>query len=308
MTIARTAGIAVGALLLVLTACRRAPEPDREIAETPPPPADSQLTFDPSRLRAGNRIGTLTVDTAAVAWSEVLSTWTGTVRFGGEIPLRGRLQLHFDYPGIEAACFEADSSSALRLPRWPDDERRPWFCFENDSVARRVLGSTDTSRFRRITVDRFTTVRAFTDAVNSARLLEADACFRSGGGILTRLGLTSDTAAADAWLRFDRGLAGDSGMARITEANGATLAVAWARGAREALELRGADDFLQFEALLAHRGDSLSGEARLSSDAQLERDDTGAPVPAAARWRLEAVAAACDSAPSPATGRRPSPR
>jgi hypothetical protein len=255
-----------------------------------------QLTFDPATIRNGQQVGPLVVEAADVARSEALSTWTGTVRFRGEIPLRGRVIRHFDFPEVQTICFEADSAAARTLPRWPDDDRRPWFCFENDSAAHRVLGAADSSRPVDIVIDRFTTVRAFTDAVNSARLVEADACFRSRGPIIARLAAT-DTSAADAWLRFEHGLAGDSGLARLVEPNGASLGVRWRR-ARTALELRGFDDFVSFEALLARRGDSLSGEARLSSDAQLERDSGGRLVPAARTWMLEAAAAACDSAPA----------
>lgn len=257
--------------------------------------AGTQLTFDPSGIRSGQRIGTLAVDSAEVAWSESLSTWTGTVRFSGEIPLRGRAIRHFDYPEVQSICFEADSAFARMLPRWPGDDRRPWFCFENDSTAWRILGTVDSTKPVDIVIDRFTTVRAFTDAVNSARILEADACYLSRGPILARL--SADSAGAGAWLRFAHGLMGDSGIARIVEPNGAALAVRW-RSARNAIELRGFDDLVRIEALLARRGDSLSGEARLASDAQLERNARGELVPAARQWLLVAIRSPCDSAAS----------
>lgn len=289
---ARVAGAA--ALLLVAAGCIREPE----MKSSPPATgmagaaAGAQLTFDPSAIGSGQQVGTLAVDTADVAWSEAMSTWTGTVRFRGEIPLRGRRISHFDFPEVASTCFEVDSASALTLPRWPDDERRPWFCFENDSTARRILGAVDSTKVVDIVVDRFTTVRAFTDAVNTARILEADACYRSRGPILARFG--ADSTGPDAWLRFAHGLMGDSGIARLVESNGAALAVRWRR-ARSALELRGFDDLVQFEALLAQRGDSLSGEARLSSDAQLERKPDGALAPATRQWLLVAYPAPCDS-------------
>lgn len=256
----------------------------------------AQVTFDPSAIRPGQQVGSLVVDTADVAWSEAMSTWTGRVRFRGEIPLRGRRISHFDFPEVASTCFEADSASALTLPRWPDDERRSWFCFENDSIARRILAGADSSEPVDIVVDRFTTIRAFTDAVNTARILEADACYRSRGPILARFG--ADSTGPDAWLRFAHGLLGDSGIARLVEPNGAALAVRWRR-ARSALELRGFDDLVRFEALLAQRGDSLSGEARLFSDAQLERDRDGTLVPATRQWLLVAFPAPCDSSATP---------
>ena len=292
--------------LVIVTACAGdggadAAQRDAAIAATL---AGAQVTFDPASIREGQRVGTLVVDTADVAWSEALSTWTGSVRFRGEIPLRGRPIRHFDFPEVQSTCFEVDSSAALALPRWPDDDRRPWFCFENDTTARRILGAADSSKPVDILVDRFTTVRAFTDAVNSARILEADACYRSRGPILARLG--ADSAGPDAWVRFAHGLTGDSGIARLVEPNGAALAVRWRR-ARNAVELRGFDDLVHFEALLARRGDSLSGEARLSSDAQLERNPEGALVPAARQWLLVAYPAPCDSSATAWTPRSAAP-
>ncbi len=287
----RTVG---AALLLAVTGCIREPEmksspPEGGVAGAA---ASAQLTFDPASIRRGQQVGALAVDSADVAWSEAMSTWTGRVRFRGELPLRGRRISHFDFPEVASTCFEADSASALTLPRWPGDDRRPWFCFENDSTARRILATADSSEPVDIVVDRFTTVRAFTDAVNTARILEADACYRSRGPILARFG--ADSAGPDAWLRFAHGLMGDSGIARLVESNGAALAVRWRR-ARSALELRGFDDLVRFEALLAQRGDSLSGEARLFSDAQLERDRNGQLVPASRQWLLVAYPAPCDS-------------
>jgi hypothetical protein len=286
--------VAVAALLVAVAGCIREPEMKSSPADggIAGATAAAQITFDPSAIRPGQQVGSLAVDTADVAWSEAMSTWVGTVRFRGEIPLRGRRIPHFDFPEVASTCFEADSASALTLPRWPDDDRRPWFCFENDSTAHRLLGAVDSSKPVDIVVDRFTTVRAFTDAVNTARILEADACYRSRGPILARFG--ADSTGPDAWLRFAHGLMGDSGIARLVESNGAALAVRWRR-ARSALELRGFDDLVRFEALLAQRGDSLSGEARLFSDAQLERDRDGALVPATRQWLLVAYAAPCDS-------------
>ena len=108
-----------------------------------------------------------------------------------------------------------------------------------------------------------------------------------------------DSTPGAGWLRFHRGLIGDSGLVRLVERNGATVSAAWARRARGALELRGADDFMRFEALLARRGDSLVGEARLHTDAQLERDSGGRLLPSERKWLLAAGAAPCDSAPRP---------
>ena len=125
-------------------------------------------------------MGAFRVDSVAAVWSEVVGEWTGSVTFVGSVWLSGSTIRHFDHPEVDAACFEADPVSARLLPRWPRDERRPWFCFENDSVARRLLRAPDTVGPAEVLIDRFTSVRAFTDAVNTARLVDARRSDASG--------------------------------------------------------------------------------------------------------------------------------
>lgn len=163
-----------GALLLA-AACtpgdgKRDAEPASTKPSGPPPP----LVFDPANLRPGAMVGELRVDSTDVVWGEGVGEWVGSVRFAGEIRLSGTVVPHLVYPDQPVICFEADSASGRRLPRWPGDERRPWFCFDDADGARRMLGAPDSTRSRTIVVDRFTTVRAFTDAVNSARLVAAE--------------------------------------------------------------------------------------------------------------------------------------
>ena len=96
----------------------------------------------------------------------------------GQVELTGR---HFPHPDSDlrgsTTCFEADSVSAARLPRWAADERRPWFCFENRPEAERAIGEKDADVLLTIVIDRFTIHRNLSDAVNSAsfvRLVRAD--------------------------------------------------------------------------------------------------------------------------------------
>lgn len=279
------------ALLIFCVACERTPAPERASPDSARAVAAAdQLTFDPARVRAGDGVGSLIVDTVDARWSEALETWVGTIRFRGEIPLRGHLIRHFD-PEVRTLCFEADSASARRLPRWPGDERRPWFCFENDSAV-----SADIGELRSIVVDRFTSVRAFTDAVNTARFLDRSLCFRSAGPILGRLAPGAEGARTTARLRFDGGLALDSGLVEVREEGGASLLATWRRRNDGGLDILGADDFVRLEARVVPRGDSLVGNARLSSDAQLERDSTGRLAASAREWRLAARAIPCEPA------------
>lgn len=130
------------------------------------------IRFDPSTLRPGSRVGTLVLDSIDARQAAADSTWTGIARFSGEIELRGWTLRHPDPDLYQVlTCFEADSASAARLPRWRSDERRAWFCFENRSDAARALGPPSEGARATIAVDRFTIHRGLSDQVNSARLL-----------------------------------------------------------------------------------------------------------------------------------------
>lgn len=126
------------------------------------------IRFDASALRAGMRVGELTVESLTVRRA-IDSSWVGTARFSGELTLSGRFVSHPD-SDIRALCFEADSASAARMPRWGGDSRRPWLCFEK-------AGTKPTPPVppfdvqATVVIDRFTIHRGLSDEVNSARLL-----------------------------------------------------------------------------------------------------------------------------------------
>jgi hypothetical protein len=115
-------------------------------------------------------VGELVVDSVTARVTPADSTYVGVARFRGEIELRGRTMRHFE-PDIQAICFEADSLSAARLPRWQGDERRAWLCFSNDAEARRALGPPSDGVAATVVIDSFTIHRGLSDQVNSARLV-----------------------------------------------------------------------------------------------------------------------------------------
>ena len=129
------------------------------------------IRFDPGSIRNGALVGQLRLDSIvkdrAVAAD---STWVGVARFSGELTLSGRVIPHFD-SDVHAVCFEADTSSGAKMPRWQGDERRPWFCFENESRAEKLLGKPGVEFPATIIVDAFTIHRGLSDQVNSARLV-----------------------------------------------------------------------------------------------------------------------------------------
>ena len=170
------------ASLLVLTAsaiaaCDR-PLEDSEIAPAADSAADSllagerdmPLAFDPDSLGDGDTLGTMVVARRELRVDHE-GRWVGTVHFAGEATLSGRYHPHFDYPEVRSTCFEVDDSSAVRLPRFAFDERRVWFCFENQEDVARSLGPPGSSGDATIVIDRYSTIRSFTDAVDGARLV-----------------------------------------------------------------------------------------------------------------------------------------
>lgn len=129
--------------------------------------ADVGVVFSPDSVAVDDTVGWLVVDRVAVTRAYDSSA-VGSVKFGGELELKGRLIPHFD-SDLEAKCFEADSASAARMPRWQGDMRRPWFCFSNQEdprVVKAVVPSDAT-----IVIDRYTIRFTMSDAVNEARLL-----------------------------------------------------------------------------------------------------------------------------------------
>jgi hypothetical protein len=130
------------------------------------------IRFDPSTLRKGTSVGALVLDSIVVHQAVVESTHVGTARFRGEIQLRGWTMRHPDPDAYRVfTCFEADSSSAARLPRWSGDERRAWFCFSNRTEAAQALGPPSEGVPATIVVDQFTIHRGLSDEVNSARFV-----------------------------------------------------------------------------------------------------------------------------------------
>ena len=128
------------------------------------------VRFDPIRIRPGDSVAGFVVDSVARRRAYD-STLLGDVRFRGEVALTGRTMRHPDHPDFLAVCFEADSASGERLPRWQGDERRAWFCFEDRERAERLLAPPGVEREASVVVDRFTIHMGMSDEVNGARLV-----------------------------------------------------------------------------------------------------------------------------------------
>ena len=159
---------------LVQAACDSTPNPEGVAAidvlpQVAPRPG---IRFNPATLRKGARVGALVLDSISVRQAVVDSTHVGVAHFRGEIQLRGWTMRHPDPDAHRVfTCFEADSSSAARLPRWKGDERRPWFCFSNRAEAAQSLGPPSEGVPATIVIDQFTIHRGMSDEVNSARFV-----------------------------------------------------------------------------------------------------------------------------------------
>jgi hypothetical protein len=164
-------------LLLALAACDGREQPENVAADSAQPisiPTRQTLgiVFDAAGLKPGDQVGELVADSVSAQRAAVDSTYVGTARFRNEITLGGHTVRHPDADlSRTTACFEADSASATRLPRWSGDERRPWFCFENQAEAARSLGSASEGAGLTIVIDNFTIHRGMSDQVNSARFV-----------------------------------------------------------------------------------------------------------------------------------------
>lgn len=131
------------------------------------------VVFDPRRVKAGDTIAGLALEKIDASPTVADSTLVGSAAFRGEIELTGATMRHPEAAAINEVCFEADSTSARRLPRWSGDRRRPWFCFSNPDEARRVLGPSRDERRARIVIANFVINRGLSDQINSARFVRS---------------------------------------------------------------------------------------------------------------------------------------
>jgi hypothetical protein len=161
----------VTCVTLVACASERVPDDSPPDTTSVRPIGRPGLRFDPATTTKGTVIGVLTLDSIDAHRAHD-SSFVGTARFGGQIELSGATLRNFD-PDLSGklTCFEADSTSSARLPRWSGDERRSWFCFTNNDDAARALGPPSDSVQATIVVDSFTIHRNLSDAVNSARFV-----------------------------------------------------------------------------------------------------------------------------------------
>lgn len=272
--------------------------------------ADSRSNvFDPATARVGDTVVGLVLEEIR---PERASTgeWVGSARFRGSVPVTGRRFPHPDGSDYPYPCFEVDSSTALRLPRWKGDERRPWFCFENGAEASTALGTA--GRVYSILIEHFSIHRNLSDAVNTARFVRlgtratatasAD-CFRASESVLARQpGTAADgPPGLTGWIRLESGEPSDSGTARLTDSDGRALSGRWRRLTADSIAIVAFDDFLRIEMRLA-TSEPMSGSARATSDAALTRDSTGKLGTFRREWAVSARRASCADTPAAAGG------
>lgn len=172
----------VGASCLVsvaFAACAKVSETDASRSDSVPvatrdalPRSAPGVRFDAPAIRPGMHVGELVVESVNAERAVADSTYVGVAKFRGEISITGATLRHPEADQRDVSvCFEADSASAARLPRWSGDERRSWFCFENPVDAARALGPPGEGVPATIVVDRFTIHRGLSDQVNSARFV-----------------------------------------------------------------------------------------------------------------------------------------
>ena len=178
-TAARTIAIAAVAAFTMLASLACTDTADRSPADSVAP-ADSAspgarppvtLAFDPAAVKVGDTIGGLRVSKADISLAAGDMGYVGDVQFDGQVTISGERMTHPDYPDVKTICMRIDSASVARLPRFPEDQRRSWLCFENQEDAVRQLGAAGTRGTMTVVIDRYQTVRHFTDAYDTAVLV-----------------------------------------------------------------------------------------------------------------------------------------
>ena len=146
--------------------------PDSSAARTDSATAMPGVRFDPATVREGNTVAGFRVGRVDITDAGGETGHVGTVRFLGEATISGTKRPHPDYPEVTTVCMDVDSASAAKLPRWPNDRRTPWLCFENQEDAIRLVGPAGTDREPiTVLIDVYQTPRQFSDVYNTARLV-----------------------------------------------------------------------------------------------------------------------------------------
>ena len=169
-------------MMFTLAACGDPPaRADSTVADTgsraaPDTPATrsgtgTRLVFDPATVKVGDTLGALRVARVDVSLAADDMGYVGNVRFDGQITIAGERMNHPDFPDVKEICMSVDSAHADRLPGFPADQRRRWLCFENRDDAARQLGDAGTRGGLTVVIDQYQTVRHFSDAYDTARLV-----------------------------------------------------------------------------------------------------------------------------------------
>lgn len=270
-------------------------------AVTPrPEPPQPGLRFDPAALRPGTRVGELVADSVAARPTPIDSTYVGVARFRGQIEVSGWTIRHDDPDARDvASCFEADSASATRLPRWLGDERRPWFCFVNPDDATRSLGPPSDGVLATIVMERFTIRRGHSEEVNTARFVRRlTRCYRSAHSVLFGPPTSSGQQGhGPGWLRFDGSAAANRGYGELVDADRNGLGASWRRAPNDSVSVVAMDHSGRVELRLVVSDSMAVGPARAHSDATVQRDSAGRLVDLRRAWVLRAVRESCDSMP-----------
>jgi hypothetical protein len=162
MAIAMAMAIA-GVSLLVTTACV-SPSPSR---------SPSLTYFDPRTIKVGDTVAGLRVIESTLQRNEGSPRgYIGSVKFKGEVELRGGYSAHFDYPEVREPCFWVDRADWKKLPRVKAETRIVWFCFRNEEAAIDKLGALSKDTVKSvIVIDNYTTHLFETDAWDQVDLV-----------------------------------------------------------------------------------------------------------------------------------------
>jgi hypothetical protein len=128
--------------------------------------------FDPSRLQVGDRLlGLDVISTDVSAFGS--DAYVGTVSFSGDITVQGTYSPQTELVGSDRPipCFFVNDASNSQLPRFENDERRPWFCFTNPEDVKAAFGHSTAEQDATIVINAYTTVYIPSDVYNEAQFV-----------------------------------------------------------------------------------------------------------------------------------------
>jgi hypothetical protein len=129
--------------------------------------------FNPQEVNIGDEVADLKIESLSLHQIENTNRYSATVQFSGEVIVEGRYINYEDDEFLgDAVAFEVNDQTENRLPKLEFDERRTWFIFDNQEMAKDIFGKRAPDGYAKVAIKDYIIRYAPTETFNGAKLVE----------------------------------------------------------------------------------------------------------------------------------------